>query len=222
VARFTARFYLNRVMISEADPDLSERDPHRHVRHEVNQLLDLVELAGASKRVNQLRLQVTEEDRAAIAYLPARPIVFHLGMRWFREGSTLESTLLLMKELRRFGVPLVATYAPECEQYVKAIAESRQADVLLGGLPFFRWAAVFERSRVIITVDTGATHVASAVRRPTVVAFEHRYFRLNSQEWAPYGVPHVLVRKPDDESPESLARFRGEVLDAVAQLIDHA
>ena len=222
LARLTARLYVNRVMISEADPDLSERNPHRHVRHEVNQLLDLVALAGARKRVDAIRLTITDEDRAASAYLPDRPIVLHLGMRWFSAGSTFESTLALMKDLRRFGIPLVVTYAPECEQFVKAIAESRQADVLLGGLPFYRWAAVLERARVVVTVDTGATHVASAVRRPTVVAFEHRYFRLNSQEWAPYGVPHVLIRKPGDESSESLERFRGEILDAVAQLIDHA
>ncbi len=58
---------------------------------------------------------------------------------------------------------------------------------------------------MVVTVDTGATHVASAMRRPTVVAFEHRYFRLNSQEWAPYGVPHVLVRKPLREDYESLS-----------------
>jgi ADP-heptose:LPS heptosyltransferase len=222
VARLTARLYVNRVMISEADPDLSERNPHRHVRHEVNQLLDLVALAGANSRVDGLRLALTDEDRAASAYLPNAPIVLHLGLRWFREGSTLDSTLALMKQLHRFGVPLVVTYAPECEQYVKAIAESRLADVLLGGLPFYRWAAVLERARVVVTVDTGATHVASAVRRPTVVAFEHRYFRLNSQEWAPYGVPHKLVRKPGDESPESLARFRDDILGAVDQLIDHA
>lgn len=221
-ARLTARLYVNRLMISEADPDLSDRDAHRHVRHEVNQLLDLVALAGGVRRIDQLRLQITDEDRAASAYLPDGPIVLHLGLRWFQEGSTLDSTLLLMKQLRRFGAPLVVTYAPECEQYVKTIAESRLADVLLGGLPFYRWAAVLERARVVITVDTGATHVASAVRRPTVVAFEHRYFRLNSQEWAPYGVPNVLVQKPGDQSPQSLERFRGEILDAVARLIDHA
>jgi ADP-heptose:LPS heptosyltransferase len=222
LARLTARFYVNKLMISEADPGLSDRNPHRHVRHEVNQLLDLVALAGANERVERLRLDITDEDRAATAYLPEDPIVLHLGLRWFRDGSTFESTLLLMKQLRRFGIPLVATYAPECERYVKEIAESRLADVLLGGLPFHRWAAVFERARLVVTVDTGATHVASAMRRPTVVAFEHRYFRLNSQEWAPYGVPHVLVRKPDDESAQSLERFRAQILDAVARLIENA
>jgi ADP-heptose:LPS heptosyltransferase len=220
LARLTARFYVNRLMISEADPDLSERNAHRHVRHEVNQLLDLVALAGASERQSHLRLDLTGADRAAIAYLPHQPIVLHLGLRWFNEGSTLESTIALIGQLAYLGIPLVVTYAPECEQYIPEIAASRQADVLLGGLPFHRWAAVFERARVVVTVDTGATHVASAVRRPTVVAFEHRYFRLNSQEWAPYGVPNVLVQKPADESPESLAAFRAEILAAVTQLLD--
>jgi ADP-heptose:LPS heptosyltransferase len=220
VARLTARLYVNRLMISEADPDLSERDPHRHVRHEVNQLIDLVSLAGAMQRVERLRLDVTDEDRASIAYLPKDPIVMHLGLRWFSEGSTLASTIALIGELHRFGVPVVVTYAPECEQYVHAVSDARVADLVLGGLPFHRWAAVFERARVVVTVDTGATHVASAVRRPTVVAFEHRYFRLNSQEWAPYGVPSKLVQKPADESPESLARFRSEILDAIAHLLD--
>ncbi len=220
VARLTARFYVNRLMISEADPDLSERDPHRHVRHEVNQLIDLVALGGAKERVERLRLDVSDEDRAAIAYLPRDPIVLHLGLRWFSEGSTLDSTIALIRELHQFGVPVVVTYAPECEQYVHAIADTRVADLLLGGLPFYRWAAVFERARIVVTVDTGATHVASAVRRPTVVAFEHRYFRLNSQEWAPYGVPCELVRKPANEARESLARFRADILEAVAHLLD--
>jgi ADP-heptose:LPS heptosyltransferase len=71
-----------------------------------------------------------------------------------------------------------------------------------------------------VTVDTGATHVASAVHRPTVVAFEHRYFRLNSQEWSPYGVPHVLVRKPSNENDASLARFRREIVSGVERLMD--
>ncbi len=166
-----------------------------------------MELGGATRRVHDLRLNLTDEDRNAIAYLPASPIVLHLGLRWFVDGSTLESTIALIREMHRFALPLVVTYAPECERYVQAIAASRSAEVLLGGLPFYRWAAVFERARAIVTVDTGATHVASAVRRPTVVVFEHRYFRLNSQEWAPYGVPSVLVRKPADESPESLAQL---------------
>jgi ADP-heptose:LPS heptosyltransferase len=222
VARLTSRLYVNRLMISEADPQLCERDPHRIVRHEVDQLLDLVALAGARTRKEDLVLPVRDEDRAAIAFLPEAPLVMHLGLRWFADGSSLPSTLTLMKQLRGFGIPLVVTYAPECERYVQAIAESRLADVLVGGLPFYRWAAVLERARVVVTVDTGATHVASAMRRPSLVVFEHRYFRLSAQEWAPYHVPYVLVRKPSPGSPEQLAAFRCEVVDGVARLLNDA
>ncbi len=217
--RLVARLHVNRLMVSEADPWLGERHPRRHVRHEVDQLLDLVALAGAHERVQELRLDVLDEDREAIAYLPGAPIALHLGMRWFRSGSTAASTIALVERLRRFDVPIVVTYAPECEAYIPQIAQARVADVVLGGLPFHRWAAVFERARVAVTVDTGATHVASAMRRPTVVLFEHHYFRLNSQEWSPYRVPSVLVRKPADESAESLARMREEIVAGVAQLL---
>lgn len=218
VARLTAPLYVNRLMISEADPELCEREPQRVVRHEVVQLLDLVALAGAAKRVDRLRLDVIDADRVVAATLPPDPIVIHLGQRWFRDGSTLPATLDIVKRLRRFG-PVVITCARECEDLAPAFEATGDVERLLRRLPFHQWAAVFERARIVVTVDTGATHVASAMRRPTVVAFEHRYFRLNSQEWAPYGVPHVLVRKPDSENAAPLAQFRDEIVRGVASLM---
>jgi ADP-heptose:LPS heptosyltransferase len=151
--------------------------------------------------------------------LPHDPIVVHLGQRWFRDGSTLPATLAIVKRLATFA-PVVITLARECEDVAPAFEAAGDAARLLRRLPFYEWAAVFERARIVVTVDTGATHVASAVRRPTVVAFEHRYFRLNSQEWAPYGVPHVLVRKPANEDAASLAQFCGDIESGVESLMN--
>ncbi len=218
-ARLTAAFYVNRVMVSEADPELCDRDPHRLVRHEVTQLLDLVALAGAHERVLDLRLDVTDEDRAMTRDLPRGPIVLHLGQRWFSGGSTLDGTREIVTELAALA-PVVITCARDCEPKADVFEKSGSVARLLRGLPFHEWAAVLERARVVVTVDTGATHVASAVRRPTLVAFEHRYFRLNSQEWSPYGVPHVLVRKPAHEDEGSLASFRHEIVNGVGQLLE--
>ena len=218
LARLSAPLYVNRLMISEADPHLCERDPKRVVRHEADQLLDLVALAGANRRIARLRLDITADDRAAVAAYPADPIVLHIGERWFTDGSSLESTLALVGELRAIGLPLVVSCAHECRAYGAHFGTV--ADAVAAELPFHQWAALFERARCVVTVDTGATHVASAMRRPTLVAFEHRYFRLNSQEWAPYGVPSVLVRKPEHGDEASLSQFRAEIVRGARTLID--
>jgi len=218
IARATARLYVDRLMLSEADPDLCERDPGRLVRHEVEQLLDLVSLAGATRIQPDLRLDLTDADRRAVDFVPRDPIVMHLAPRWLSEGSTLASTIELARRLADLGFPLVMTYAPECDDVAGAFARAGVVAQMLRGLPFYQWAAVFERARCVVTVDTGATHVASAVRRPTVVAFEHRFFRLSSQEWAPYGVPNAVVRKPADVGDASLAAFREEIVAAVRSL----
>jgi ADP-heptose:LPS heptosyltransferase len=217
-ARVTAALYVNRIMVSEADPELCDRDPHRVVRHEVVQLLDLVGLAGARRRIVDLRLDVTDADRTAARDLPREPIVLHLGQRWFNDGSTLAGTVAIVDDLARLA-PVVITCASDCEAMAPVFETNASVARVMRGLPFHEWAAVLERGRVVVTVDTGATHVASAVRRPTVVAFEHRYFRLNSQEWSPYGVPHVLVRKPAHDGAAELGRFREEIVGGVATLL---
>lgn len=218
-ARLTARRYLTDLLLSEADPRLAERHDPYPVRHEVLQLLSLAERAGATKLVYDLSLPVTDDDRSQVAALPRDGITVHLAQRWMRDGSTLDSLIALLRELRGLGKPLIVTHGADVHGAVPAIEAAGVADYVAGSLPFLAWAAAFERSACIVTVDTGATHVASAMRRPTVVLFEHRYFRLNSQEWAPWGVPYALVRKPAGDDPAALATLRGEIVESVRRLI---
>ena len=119
-------------------------------------------------------------------------------------------------------MPIVATYGTEALEKVSAVRAASVVDALVGDLSFTQWAAVFEKSRVVVTVDTGATHVASATRRPTVVLFEHRYFHLSSQEWSPYRVPSVCLRKPASSGPAELAASRASIVSAVGSLLEAA
>jgi len=221
-ARLAAKLSLTALAVSEADPELSERDPSYAVRHEVEQVLDVVRLAGATALERDLVLPVEDLDRNAVAHVPAGGIALHLGARWFREGSTLESVLALLHDLRRFALPVVVTYGLDALEQTAPVRASRAADAVVGGLSFTQWAAVFEKSRLVVTVDTGATHFASATRRPTVVLFEHRYFHLSSQEWSPYRVPAVCLRKPASDAPAELAASRASILNAVAELLGGA
>lgn len=219
IARFAAPLYLTRLAVSEADPALSDRRPAYRVRHEVEQVLDLVRLAGGTSLRPELVVPIDDEDRRAVAAVPAGGIAFHLGARWFGNGSTKASTFALIAELRRFGLPIVATYGIDAAAEAAALRASGLADCVVGELSFAQWAATFEKSRLVVTVDTGATHVASATRRPTVVLFEHRYFHLSSQEWSPYRVRSVCLRKPASETAEALATMRAEIVAAVERIV---
>jgi ADP-heptose:LPS heptosyltransferase len=219
LARLVLGTMLTDVVLSRADPATAERHPERAIAHEVDQVLAVAEAAGAHTLVRELVLPVTDEDRAAVAHLPPRPIVVQLGQRWTEHGSTAASCLRLFGELRALGRPLLATYGEDARPLGEEVERAGVADAVLGRLPFHVWAAVFERAACVVTIDTGATHVASAVRVPTVVLFEHKWFRLASQEWSPYRVPNAILRKPPDESESSLRASRAEIVAAVASLL---
>ena len=142
-------------------------------------MLSLIEAAGGTARYRELVVVIREVDRAAVAHVAGDGIAFHLGLRWFRSGSTPESAVELIRSLRAFGRPVIVTYGVDAIVHAAAVRQAAVADAVVGGLSFSQWAAIFEKSRVVVTVDTGATHVASATRRPTVVLFEHRYFNLS-------------------------------------------
>jgi len=219
LTRLVARRWLTDILVSDADPAMCEWQRRRVVKHEVDQVLELAQRAGASELVRELRIVVTDADRAAVAGLPADAIVIHLGRRWTERGSSVDSLVQLFRDLRALGRPLVATYGEDGAPLAEVVRANGVADQVVGGLSFGRWAAAFERAACIVTIDTGATHVASAMRRPTVVLFEHAFFRLNSQEWSPYRVPNAVLQKPGFDSPAALAASRDEIVSAVSALL---
>ncbi|HEV8022341.1 MAG TPA: glycosyltransferase family 9 protein [Candidatus Lustribacter sp.] len=219
LTRLIARRWLTDCLISNADPDTCDRNPRMFVMHEVNQVLALAQRAGATEIVPDLRIVISDDDRAAVADFPPDPIIVHLGRRWMEHGSTTGSLLQLFRQLRPLGRPLVATYGADAVELAGAVRDAGVADRVAGGLTFGQWAAAFERAAAIVTIDTGATHVASAVRRPTIVLFEYAYFRLNSQEWSPYRVPNAVLRKPPTDAPAALEASRAEIVAAVARLL---
>ena len=217
--RLVARRWLTDLLVSEADPERSDRNPAFTVRHEVDQVLALAQAVGARDLSHDLVVPVGPLERAHAERLPLGSITVQLGKRWMENGSTIASTLALFRELRVLGRPLVATYADDGRALALAVSDANLADRVIGELSFLDWAAALERAAVVVTVDTGATHVASAMGRSTVVLFEHRYFRLNSQEWSPYRVPNAVLRKPSTDAPDALAASRAEIVAAVRTLL---
>jgi ADP-heptose:LPS heptosyltransferase len=199
LTRLLARTCLTQWCLSEADPDVSERFPDRPVLHEVHQVLALVRLAGGTQLTEDLTLNLGPDDVAwARANAPAGAALLALAPRWFAHNFGPAAVGKLITALADVWPHVVVTYGPETSGHAQRLrARPTPANVTwLGSLPLLHWAAVVAQSAVVITVDTGATHVAAALRRPVVVVFEREYFTLCSQEWGPWRVPHAVLCKP--------------------------
>ena len=200
-SRIAAGFLLTAHAISDADPDLAERFPELPVAHEVRQVQALVALAGGSTINDELVLRTGPDDQNfAQARVTAGAVCVSLSPRWFEANFGFAATRTVIERLAAAANPLVITFGDDVADQARALqtAGSGSDATWIGGASVLQWAACIARCSVVATVDTGATHVAAAMNVPVVVAFEHRYYRLSSQEWSPWRVPSALLCKPPD------------------------
>lgn len=211
LSRLFATWLLDDYCISDADPLDADRRPDIPVPHEVRQVLALVALAGGARTDERLVLRTGDED----ADFAARRVVegalaLNLSPRWFSPTFGFDATRALIVRLARERRSVVVTYGTDSSAQAQALRASIDLDVVwLGNLSVLQWAAALARCSVVVTVDTGATHVASAMGVPVVVVFERRYYRLCSQEWSPWRVPHVSLSKPASaaQAPELIEQI---------------
>lgn len=200
-SRIAASFLLTAHAISEADPDLAERYPDRPVAHEVRQVQALLALAGGAATTDDLVLRAGPEDRAfAEERVPAGSICVSLSPRWFESNFGYAATQSVIERFAADTSPLVITFGDDVAEHARSLQANGIGPraIWIGGATVLQWAACIARCSVVATVDTGATHVAASMHVPVVVIFEHRYYRLSSQEWSPWRVPSTLLCKPPD------------------------
>lgn len=199
LGRAAAHALLTDHCISEADPELADRFANIPVAHEVHQVLALVSLAGGTTATDALVLRVGAEDRAfAERQVQQGAVAINLSPRWFNSGFGFDATLALVERLAAGQRCCLVTYGSDCVDSAARLRDAVRAPGMLwlGELTLLQWAAALARCSVVVTVDTGATHVAAAMGVPVVVLFEHEYYRLSSQEWSPWRVPSALFCKP--------------------------
>ncbi|HEV2878780.1 MAG TPA: glycosyltransferase family 9 protein [Candidatus Eremiobacteraceae bacterium] len=199
LSRVLAQLALTDWCLSEADPDLADRFPDQPILHEVHQVLALVKLAGGGALTEDLTLRLGDDDTAwAAANAPAGAVVLALAPRWFARNFGADAVKRLISSLARANKDVIITYGNETHAGAASVRAGLNASNVtwLGDLALLRWAAVLAQSAIVVTVDTGATHVAAALGRPVVVIFEREHFRLSSQEWGPWRVPNAMLTKP--------------------------
>jgi ADP-heptose:LPS heptosyltransferase len=149
--------------------------PYPVGRHEVHRHLALMELLGAPPRGDQLELPITDEDRAAAAAL--RPTaaggyaVLHPGAKVAGRRWPVASFARVARALAHRGMAVVVTGSDRERALAECVAEAGgpSATSVAGATDLGTLAALIDGAALVVTNDTGASHVAVARRTPSIV-----------------------------------------------------
>lgn len=188
------------------------------VPHEVEQTLWFARALGLSADAVPLRLHpdmaAVRQEWASLGETIEEPphdtdwnvvmrrdnrwMAVQLAAAWLRPPWSLDHFVDLLKALRQSieSLRIVVTHGPGEAAAGQELAGAGLSDVVVrGGLEFSRWAGLLGGARIAMSTDTGAVHVAAAMRTPVVAAYEESTYALCSQQWAPWMVAHRKVLK---------------------------
>jgi len=120
---------------------------------------------------------------------PARgDVVLQAGPKWVAAGVPDAALRAAVERLRPAGLRVVAAPA-EAAAVVAALGLVPQTFARLG-----EWVAALDGARAVVTVDTGAAHVAGMLGTPVVDVFPDAGFAAQVQRWRPWAAPARTLR----------------------------
>ena len=181
---------------------------HRHryeetvpPKHETLRGLELTKLLGFPPVEPEMVLVPREEEEEGAAKLLERHgigreagfAVVHPGASASSRAYPPERYAAVVEELTgQGGLPVLVTGGPGEEDLTRRVAGS--TGISVGGeMGFGPFAALVGRAAVVVTNNTGTTHVASAMRRPVVTVFAGTN---PPEQWGPWRTPSRLITHP--------------------------
>ncbi|MFN3477064.1 MAG: lipopolysaccharide heptosyltransferase II, partial [Candidatus Methylomirabilales bacterium] len=177
--------------------------------HQVEYYVGLLQALGLDRGERDLVLKVSQEEEAqAQALLEGEGVegdellvglnpgsVYGSAKRWPAERYAAladELTSRFGAKILLFGSAKEVPITAQVQRFMRS-----QAVNLAGKTTVKLLAALLKRCRVLVTNDTGAMHIASAVRTPIVALFGPTDPRVTS----PWGMGHTLLRNPPSCAP---------------------
>jgi ADP-heptose:LPS heptosyltransferase len=195
---------------------IPDEEPHRFIRHQVRRDLDLVKAVGAIPscenlclRANNVWPKVSQKLKVS-GVKPDQPwLIVHAGVsevkRQYPFDLWVETCQLLLNELH--SQVLLTGSASEnqlTDQLQRDIGEGAYS--IAGLLDMEEFICLAQRTPIMISVNTGAVHIAAAVGTPVIVL----YAQTNPQH-TPWKVPSKVLQFPVAEE----ARSKNEVIQYV-------
>lgn len=186
--------------------------------HEIRRNLRLVEFLGAKSAGIALEFPLADDDRAALAAVPEasslqrrRYVCLHAGARNPAKRWPGERFARIGDALHARGYEIVLTGSAAERPIAESVANAMRAPSRNLALPISigAMAALIAGARLVVTNDTGVSHIAVALRIPSVVVF----FATDPVQWAPLDSRlHRTVYRPFDVDVATVERATLDLL----------
>ncbi len=177
--------------------------------HERDRWVRLVAAAGMPGDPDDVAIA-----RPAVAAPAAGAAVLHVGAAFPSRRWRIDRFAAVARALTRRGLHVVFSgSAQERPRAVEAaaLAGLPEERVLAGRTTLLEFVALIAEAAVVVTGDTGAGHLASAYRVPSVVLFGP----VPPARWGPPPGPHVALTRPDLLRGDAFSATPDPAIDAV-------
>lgn len=170
--------------------------------HEVLRFLKLADALAIPRQGTHLEFPVTESENSSFQKLAEtyalerdEYICIHPGARDVRRRWPVENFALIANEMTADGYTVVLTGSREEKSLLNELQNKISGNVIntvetFGHLTAGELACVIKNSRLIVSNDTGVSHIAAALRVPSIILFS-RYSDIN--RWRPLNVERHLT-----------------------------
>ncbi len=171
-------------------PDPDRFLPYPQGLHEIHRHLSLMTFLGVPDRGDGLEFPLDASDRMRLAEIPGAArlrrgsyVCIHPGARAAERRWSPERFGELGDRLAARGLTVVLTGSPAERDLASGVARSMKSRPvnLTGRTDLGALAALLADARLLICNDTGVSHVAAALRVPSVVVFTAS----ETRRWAP-------------------------------------
>jgi heptosyltransferase-3 len=130
-------------------------------------------------------------------------ISIHANSRWKFKNISSSTWIELIDAFHKDNIKVVLTGSKEDFPYLDEISFAcNKKPIIAENFNLQMTAAIFELSDLVISIDSMAIHLASAVKTPVVAIFGPS----NELNWAPWRVKHKIVKLGIVDSPSFSCR----------------
>lgn len=194
--------------------------------HEIERYLILLKKIGIKNPSGNLEIPIKDEDVADFNKLmPPNPkIAVQLNSSWFKDGWDKSSFVSLLQKLKmEFPLFSIILFYGDFEE--KLICEIKEPlenleIILFKPENFKQWASGIKSCKVLLSVDTGAVHLASALKVPVLDIFISENFEHVTSRWYPWQTPYRIMKKDKYINENTSLAFNKNVIFNLKSLLE--